>query len=196
MTYPSPPDEFPRLGGVMGIRRDVLPADRHPPVADLTDLGSQLFASIFRDKVRSLLAASLSSVAQEGAGLRLRLRFEEDAADLATLPWEILYDPDQDHFVGLGEASPILRYLSLPRSRSALLVEPPLRVLALLSSPVGLAPLDMEREWQAMQEALADTGELTASSCWSGWTAHPRRLAATAAGRAGAHPALRRPRRL
>ena len=101
------------------------------------------------------MAASLSSVAQEGAGLRLRLRFEEDAADLATLPWETLYDPGQGHFVGLGEQSPILRYLSLPRSRSALLVEPPLRVLAVLSSPAGLPPLDMDREWQAIQDALA-----------------------------------------
>ena len=54
----------------------------------------------------TLLAASLSSVAQEGAGLRLRLRFEEDAADLAILPWETLYDPGQDHFVGLGESRP------------------------------------------------------------------------------------------
>jgi len=146
--------EFTRLGGLMGLRRDVRPEDGRPPAADLADLGSRLFAAIFRDEVRSLLAASLSSVAEEGAGLRLRLRFEEDAADLAILPWEILYDADHSQFVGLGEASPILRYLSLPRSRSALLVEPPLRVLALLSSPVGLPELDVEREWQAIQEAL------------------------------------------
>ena len=94
-------------------------------------------------------------MAEEGAGLRIRLRFEEDAAGLALLPWELLYDPDQRHFIGLGEQTPILRYLSLPRSRSALLVEPPLRVLAVLASPAGLPPLDMEREWQAVQDALA-----------------------------------------
>ncbi len=122
---------------------------------DLASLGRQLFEAVFRDNVHALLVTSLTSVAQEGAGLRLRLRFEEDAADLATLPWETLYDHGQGHFVGLGEQSPILRYLSLPRSRSALLVEPPLRVLAVLASPPGLAPLDIDREWQLVQDALA-----------------------------------------
>ncbi|MCX6032488.1 MAG: CHAT domain-containing protein [Chloroflexi bacterium] len=122
---------------------------------DRAGLGRQLFEAVFRDNVHTVLATSLASVAQEGAGLRLRLRFEEDAADLAALPWETLYDPGQGHFVGLGEQSPILRYLSLPRSRSALLVEPPLRVLAVLASPAGLVPLDIDREWQLVQDSLA-----------------------------------------
>lgn len=125
------------------------------PAADLAALGGRLFEAVFGDELRARLAASLASTAEEGAGLRLRLRFEEDAADLALLPWEILYDQGQQQFVGLAEASPILRYLSLPRSRSALLVEPPLRVLAMLSSPTDLPPLEIDKEWQAVQEALA-----------------------------------------
>ncbi|MFZ1242122.1 MAG: CHAT domain-containing protein, partial [Anaerolineae bacterium] len=155
---PFAPDAMPRLGGsglVRGASRHIGAADDTGSAAGLTDVGTRLFEAVFQDKVQTLLAASLSSVAQEGAGLRLRLRFEKDAADLATLPWETLYDPTQGHFVGLGEQSPILRYLSLPRSRSALLVEPPLRVLAVLSSPADLPPLNMEREWQAIQDALA-----------------------------------------
>ena len=155
---PFAPDAMPRLGGsglVRGASRHIGAADDTGSAASLTDVGTRLFEAIFQDKVQTLLAASLSSVAQEGAGLRLRLRFEKDAAGLATLPWETLYDPTQGHFVGLGEQSPILRYLSLPRSRSALLVEPPLRVLVVLSSPADLPPLNLEREWQAIQDALA-----------------------------------------
>lgn len=151
-------DARPRLGGfglVRGMSRHLGAADDTGSATSLIDVGSRLFEAVFQDNVQTLLAASLSSVAQEGAGLRLRLRFEKDAAGLATLPWETLYDPTQGHFVGLGEQSPILRYLSLPRSRSALLVEPPLRVLAVLSSPADLPPLNMEREWQAIQDALA-----------------------------------------
>ena len=106
--------------------------------------------------MRTVLADSLTIAAGEGQGLRLRLRFEADAADLATLPWETLYDAGQGLFLGLGEASPIVRDLSLPRSRSARLVEPPLRVLALHSSPAGLPRLDVEGEWRAMEEALGD----------------------------------------
>ncbi|MBM4461292.1 MAG: CHAT domain-containing protein, partial [Chloroflexi bacterium] len=157
---PFAADALPRLDGLArgvarGAERHIGAADDPGPAADLTGLGSQLFGAIFGGQVGTLLAASLASVAGEGAGLRLRLRFEQDAAELALLPWETLYDPAQGHFVGLGETSPILRYLALPRSRSALPVEPPLRVLALLASPDGLPPLDVEREWQAIQDALA-----------------------------------------
>ena len=153
---PFAADEVIQLDGLArGVRRNFGADEESSPAASLTDLGSRLFEAIFRDKVGTSLAASLSIAAQEGAGLRLRLRFEEDAADLATLPWETLYDPSQAHFVGLGEQSPILRYLSLPRSRSALLVEPPLRVLAVLASPADRSPLNMDREWQAIQDALA-----------------------------------------
>lgn len=160
---PFAADALPRLEGLArgvarGAERHIGAADDPGPAAGqtgLAGLGSQLFGAIFGGQVGTLLAASLASVAGEGAGLRLRLRFEQDAAELALLPWETLYDPAQGHFVGLGETSPILRYLALPRSRSALPVEPPLRVLALLSSPDGLPPLDVEREWQAIQEALA-----------------------------------------
>lgn len=144
-----------RRGRERGANLTARRVDESAHAASLKDVGSRLFTAIFRDRVQAVLASSLSSAAQEGAGLRVRLRFEEDAADLATLPWETLYDPVQRHFVGLGETSPILRYLSLPRSRSALLVEPPLRVLTVLAGPRDLPGLDIEGEWQVVQEALA-----------------------------------------
>jgi WD40 repeat protein len=147
--------ELTQPGGPAGKGRYIGLSSDPGQVLDLSDLGRQLFEAIFRDKIHSLLVTSLSSMAHQGAGLRLRLRFEEDAADLANLPWEILYDPAQDHFLGLDEQSPIVRYLLLARSRSTLLVEPPLRVLAVLSSPASLAPLDMAREWQAIQASLS-----------------------------------------
>ncbi len=155
---PFAADALPRLEGLArGATRNIGAADDPGATTSLTDLGSQLFAAVFGGQVGTLLAASLASVAAEKqpTGLRLRLRFEADAAELALLPWETLYDPAQGHFVGLGEASPILRYLALPRSRSALPVKPPLRVLALLASPAGLPPLDVKQEWQTIQTALA-----------------------------------------
>lgn len=162
---PFAADALPRLeglargvtrGSARSAARAIGVADDPGPAADLAEVGSRLFAAVFAGPVGSLLAASQASVAAEDAGLRLRLRVEADAAELALLPWETLYDPAQGHFVGLGEASPVLRYLALPRSRSALPVKPPLRVLAVLASPAGLHPLDVEREWQTIQEALAD----------------------------------------
>jgi hypothetical protein len=85
----------------------------------------------------------------------LRLRFHEDAAELATLPWEILYDGGQERFLALSESLPIVRYLSLPRPRPALVTEPPLRILVVPASPDGLDALNLEGEWQVLAEALA-----------------------------------------
>ncbi len=153
---PFDPGDVGPLGALSEVHRGVSDKVGAGADTDLTTLGRQLFQAIFRDEVASVLAGSLTTVAQEKTGLRLRLRFEEDAADLAGLPWETLYDPALSHFIGLGEASPILRYLAMPRSRPALLVEPPLRVLAVLSSPAGLPSLDMDREWEVLQTSLAD----------------------------------------
>jgi WD40 repeat protein len=142
-------------GLAQGPRRSAETAGAAATAADVTALGQSLFAAVFRERVQAALAASLSSVAAEGAGLRVRLRFQDDTADLAALPWETLYDPVQCRFVALGEASPVVRYLALPRPRTTWLVEPPLRVLAMLASPHDLPSLDVEREWQALQAALA-----------------------------------------
>ena len=82
---------LPRLEGLVrgvtrGATRAIGVADDPGPAADLTQVGSQLFAAVFAGPVGSLLAASQASVAAEDAGLRLRLRFEADAAELALLP--------------------------------------------------------------------------------------------------------------
>lgn len=154
---PFAPADAPRLSADGPARgtRDPGAVQEPGPATDLADVGRLLFETILPQKLAARLAASQASVSAEGAGLRLRLRFEEDAAELALLPWETLYDPDQGRFVALSENSPVLRYLALSRARSALLVKPPLRVLAVLASPPGLPPLDVDGEWQAMQQALA-----------------------------------------
>jgi len=122
----------------------------------LKELGSLLYGAVIQGKVAAVLATSMEQAEQDNVGLRLRLRFSEETAELATLPWEILYDPVQERFLALSEASPILRYLSLPKARPTLLVKPPLRVLTVLASPPGYEELDLEREWQVLETALAD----------------------------------------
>ena len=102
---PFAPDELTQPGGQVGVRRHLGAADDFGLTSSLTDLGSRLFAAIFRGKVRDVLITSFSSAAQEGCGLRLRLRFAEDAANLANLPWETLYDPFRGHFIALGDAN-------------------------------------------------------------------------------------------
>jgi hypothetical protein len=154
-TLPFVPEEIGRLVHGNGTRRGVRSRQEpSPPSLNLRDLGSRLYNALFQETVRSVLMASQSEAEREGSALRIRLRFSEDAAELATLPWEILFDPQQQHFLALSESRPILRYLSLPRARPTLVVEPPLSILAVLASPTDHLPLNVAQEWQAMQAAL------------------------------------------
>jgi WD40 repeat protein len=160
---PFHPDEVIRIAGLLSPRRDRSKVAADARAQRLTEFGRRLFAAVFRDGLLRVLAASLATAAREGAGLRVRLRFDEYAAELAGLPWEALYDEEHGQFLGLGAGSPIVRYLPLARSRSALLVEPPLRVLAVLCSPADLPALDLEQEWRSVQSALGalvSTGKL------------------------------------
>jgi hypothetical protein len=154
---PFAPDAIGRLAEATGVRRHMRPPQgpaAEPP--DLRELGGRLYDAVFRDQVRSVLVASQKEAEAAGQHLRIRLRFSDDAAGLATLPWEILFDPEQQQFLALSEARPIVRYLALPRPRPALVVKPPLSILVVLASPTDHVPLDLEQEWQAIETALAD----------------------------------------
>jgi len=153
-ALPFTGEELDFLGDLAGVRRGG-GGTSGGTVPDLKELGSLLYGAVFQGKVAAVLAISLEKAEQEQIGLRLRLRFSDETSELATLPWEILYDPVQERFLALSESSPILRYLSLPRARPTLLVEPPLRLLSVLVSPPGFEELDVEREWQVLETALA-----------------------------------------
>lgn len=163
-ALPFRPGEIGRLIRRSGARRSVRPAPEAMALADLRQLGERLYNAVFRDRVRSVLAASQHEADAAGQDLRIRLRFSDSAVGLATLPWEILFDPEQQHFLVHSESRPIVRYLSLPRSRPPLVIKPPRSVLAVLASPTDHMPLDVEQEWQAVERALASR---CASGCWA-----------------------------
>lgn len=160
-ALPFTADELDFLGDLAGARRggSGAGAGADGPVPDLKELGSLLHGAVVQGKVAAVLSTSLDRAEEERAGLRVRLRFSEETSELATLPWEILYDPVQARFLALSESSPILRYLSLPRARPTLLVEPPLRLLAILVSPPGYEELNLEREWEVLESSLAGLAE-------------------------------------
>ena len=119
------------------------------------DFGRRLFEAIFSDEIRSCLRQSLDTAGQQGAGLRLRLHLT-DAPELADLPWEFLYDPSLNRFFVLSAQTPLVRYLDLPERIRPLPVQPPIRVLAMISAPSGFPPLDTDQEWAKLEEAVAD----------------------------------------
>ncbi len=118
--------------------------------------GGKLFEAVFSRDVWVCLRRSMEVAQRQDAGLRIRLQLTRDAQDLADLPWEYLYDRELNRFLALSTDTPVTRYLALPEPPRPLTVQPPLRVLVMISSPSDYPALDVEREWAVLQEALAD----------------------------------------
>ena len=70
------------------------------------------------------------------------------------MPWEFLFDaPD---FLAISAFTPVVRYLDLPRGPRPLVVEPPLRILGLVSSPSDYERLDVASERANLEVAVSD----------------------------------------
>jgi WD40 repeat protein len=123
-----------------------------PEMESAREHGAKLFETIFKDAIYGCLRASLSAAQAQGKGLRLRLRL--NAAELADLPWEYLYDPHQGQFLSLSTETPIVRYLEMPQLIPVLAAHPPLKILVMIANPSDYPPLDVKAEWKALCAAL------------------------------------------
>ena len=137
-----------RGGGARGV--DMGQAE---PSASVPEFGSALFRGVMPESVRICYRTSRALATQSGKGLRVRLRI--DAPAVAALPWELLFDDDEGDFVSLSNATPIVRHLELGRGIAPLAVEPPLRILAMVSGPSDLPALSVAHERKRMEQALA-----------------------------------------
>jgi CHAT domain len=115
--------------------------------------GGELFQAVFQGEVRDVYRDALARAQERRRGLRMTLCLS-DAPDLMDVPWEYLYDaPD---FLATSAQTPVVRYLDLPRGYRALKVDPPLRILGMISNPKGWEQLDVEKERADLEEALAE----------------------------------------
>jgi CHAT domain len=115
--------------------------------------GGELFRTVFQGELLKAFQGCLAK-SQGGPGLRIRLRLN-DVPHLAGLPWEYLYDAEGRGFLALSGRTPVVRYLELSEGLGTLLVEPPLRVLAVISTPQGYRELaEADVEWRRLCVAL------------------------------------------
>jgi hypothetical protein len=129
----------------------------YPEVASLQrkvrEFGQELFEVLLPPEARGLFYQSRREAELAGKGLRVKLQIEPP--ELATLPWELLYDPRQAAFVGLSTTTPIVRDVGLAQPIQPLTVAGPLRILGMVASPHGFAPLDIAHEQERVEDALA-----------------------------------------
>jgi hypothetical protein len=153
---PLTPQETRILGLMVARGRGVSRSVQTRDVDEVKAFGERLFDSLFAGDVLACYHESLARVrGNTRVGLRVRLRLD-GAPELAQLPWEYLFDPRNGRFLALEDETPIVRYLDLPIPTGALTVEPPLRVLVMISSPEDVPRLDANQEWQRLNDALAD----------------------------------------
>jgi CHAT domain len=116
-------------------------------------IGDVLFRAVFQGDILKAFQGCLAK-SRGGPGLRIRLRLNE-VPHLAGLPWEYLYDAESRGFLALSGRTPVVRYPELSEGLGTLLVEPPLRVLAVISTPRGYRELaEADEEWRRLGAAL------------------------------------------
>ena len=112
------------------VLASAVPARRVLPTTEaaLREVGERLFEATFDGDVGAAYRTSLAIATERGTGLQLALRLT--APELATLPWESLFDPHAD--VYLCRKEPLVRRVSAPYSPPTLELRPPLRILAIM----------------------------------------------------------------
>ena len=118
----------------------------------LEDFGGQLFEAVFCGPVGECLERSRMTAENKEAGLRIRLRLP---GALANVPWEYLYDA-QHGFLGLDPETALVRHLELPAPVRPFPISPPLRILAMISAPSDTVGLEVEQEWDRLNDTLGD----------------------------------------
>ncbi|WP_158694615.1 CHAT domain-containing protein, partial [Streptomyces canus] len=115
-------------------------------------VGSQLFDALFSNQILGTYRASLSVAQERQESLQIILRLEPP--ELALLPWEALFDSQDDSYVCLRE--PIVRHLPASHPLNPLPAQLPLRILVVIASPRGLPLLDTDAERALLKEALTE----------------------------------------
>lgn len=127
--------------------------------SEMIELGEALAGMMLPGRVGELFDDSLKAVADDGQGLRVRLRVEP--LPLAALPWEYAYRPmtrgervGQD-FLALRDVS-ITRYETTGAPLKPLADKDTLRIVAALASPLDQDILNLEKDKEAIQAAVAE----------------------------------------
>jgi formylglycine-generating enzyme required for sulfatase activity len=119
----------------------------------ILEFGKALFDFLMHGEIGRRYAVSYDRCQQQGQGLRIKLRIHD--AQLASLPWEYLYDQRYDQYLALSQRTPLLRYLELPRPLRPLIVPTPLHILGMVANPRNLPQLDVASEKQRIEQAIA-----------------------------------------
>ena len=134
----------------MGLRRE---GDAGRSGVNVESFGSQLFEAVFKGPVRDVLRE-----AQSRGPVRIRLRV--NAADLADVPWEYLYDRSKGRYLALRSDSPVVRTFVTGTSVAEKLTSRELNVLVMVAGGGG-AELSVEEEFAQLEQELGSAANVS-----------------------------------
>ncbi|MFL7791007.1 MAG: CHAT domain-containing protein [Anaerolineae bacterium] len=121
-------------------------------------VGTLLFNTLFPRKIIRAFGKAMDALEE---GERMRLKLVVRPPDLSHLPWELLYDPDDEFFMAARLTSPIVRFIESGTPVASLLAKDPVRVLYLQANPPGTEKIDTGASERALRDALGKNAEIT-----------------------------------
>lgn len=118
----------------------------------LEEVGRKLFSAIFRNE--SLVTWRLLHRQAQAEHRLLRVVFDIATPDLQPLPWEALYDSEENFFLARDLNTCLIRYPRESDNPPLPIPRRPLRILALAAAPRTLPRLDVAGERARLENAL------------------------------------------
>jgi len=117
----------------------------------LRGLGAEVFDLVFQHSIRDSIVSALKS----GKLLRFLIDLRESDPQFSIVPWEFMYAHPIQTFLGLVKQYSLVRYIKSDRLPPYSGFSAPLRILALLASPLGFAPLNVAAEEEVLHLTLS-----------------------------------------
>jgi hypothetical protein len=129
------------------------------PSASPGENGRRLFDWLFAD---DRLKTAWAEVRGSSPRRRVRLRIDASAPELHALPWELLREEGEGGVpqdLAAATATPFSRYMAGRWQPGSPILKRPIQVLVAVANPenlgaYGLEAIDLEGEWQVLQEAM------------------------------------------
>ena len=128
-----------------------------PPALDAEHVGAALADALLTGPVGAAYDRARAAAASAGRGLRLSLSLA-GAPALLSVPWEFVYK--RPRFLASQRQTPLVRLLDTGARPSAAVIDSTVRILGVIASPRDLAPLEVDKERQGVELAVAKVRQL------------------------------------
>ena len=128
-----------------------------PPAFDAEHVGGVLATALLEEPIGTAYERARASSAGAGHGLRLSLSLA-GAPALLSVPWEFVYK--RPRFLASQRQTPLVRLLDTGTLPPAALIDSTVRILGIIASPRDLPLLDVDKEREAVELAVAKVRQL------------------------------------